>query len=139
MRTNQRYGSKFPIARCSVEELPLKRNYFDIVIALDLIEHLYYPDHMLSAVRRVLRNDGRLIITTDRAGYWLGSSLEIWKSFFRRMDFHRAVVQNRSKYRTQRRMFIDSDNIRCCLWLERVCQTDKYSATICTPLAGHAP
>lgn len=72
-RTASRYGSRFPVVRCSAEELPFREERFDLVLAFDVIEHLYEPERMLRCVRRVLNPTGRLLIITDRLGFQLGT------------------------------------------------------------------
>lgn len=65
----------FPDCRflqASVYDLPyaILENAFDIVISVDVIEHLVYPRELLRAAKRCLRPDnGRLILTTPYHGY----------------------------------------------------------------------
>ena len=72
-RTADRHAGEFPILRASAEELPLEGHQFELVLALDVIEHLYHPKRMLAEVSRVLRPGGRLLVTTDRVGFQLGA------------------------------------------------------------------
>lgn len=44
--------------------IPLADETMDFVFALEIIEHLTSPVHMLSEVRRVLKKGGRILITT---------------------------------------------------------------------------
>jgi len=46
------------------EDFPFEDNFFDAVIALELIEHLYDPDHFLEEVYRVLKPSGYFILST---------------------------------------------------------------------------
>ena len=46
------------------EDFPFEDNYFDTVTALELIEHLFDPDHFLDEVYRVLRPDGIFVLST---------------------------------------------------------------------------
>jgi len=46
------------------ENLPFKDNYFDAVLSLEVIEHLYDPDHLLDEVYRVLKPNGIFVLTT---------------------------------------------------------------------------
>jgi SAM-dependent methyltransferase len=50
-------------------DLPLKEK-FDTIIALELIEHLWNVDNFLKECNRLLKKDGRLIISTINVKYW---------------------------------------------------------------------
>jgi len=50
--------------RASAYQLPFKVNQFDIVIAAEIIEHLNNPNKLLSEMARVIKPDGKAIITT---------------------------------------------------------------------------
>jgi ubiquinone/menaquinone biosynthesis C-methylase UbiE len=47
------------------ENFPFKDNFFDAVTALELIEHLFDPDHFLDEAYRVLKPNGLFILSTD--------------------------------------------------------------------------
>lgn len=48
------------------EPLPFRDNWFDVVVMLAVFEHVNYHkiDHVLQEIHRVLKKDGRIIITT---------------------------------------------------------------------------
>lgn len=52
------------LIKAQAEKLPFKNNYFDTVIATEIIEHLDRPEKLLLEARRVLKRGGRIIITT---------------------------------------------------------------------------
>jgi SAM-dependent methyltransferase len=52
------------------EKIPFKNEIFDTVIAADIIEHLENPSLLLRECNRVLKKDGKFIISTPHANYW---------------------------------------------------------------------
>lgn len=52
------------------KHLPFKDNSFDIVTSIEVIEHVSKPDLMLKEIRRVLKSDGILHITTANK-WWI--------------------------------------------------------------------
>jgi 2-polyprenyl-3-methyl-5-hydroxy-6-metoxy-1,4-benzoquinol methylase len=51
-------------------ELPFSEASFDVVLCGDLIEHLRDPEAFLDRVRPVLRQGGRLVLTTPNIANW---------------------------------------------------------------------
>ncbi|MFA7402927.1 MAG: methionine biosynthesis protein MetW [Pelobacteraceae bacterium] len=52
------------------ETLPFADNWFDTVVTLDVIEHVYDPLSFIKELSRVLRPDGELIISTPNIRFW---------------------------------------------------------------------
>jgi len=48
----------------SIENLPFKENSFDTIIMGDVIEHLFFPVESIQTVLKILKPEGKLIITT---------------------------------------------------------------------------
>lgn len=48
----------------SAEKMPFKKNSFDTIIAGELVEHLKNPEKFIKESNRVLRKNGKLVITT---------------------------------------------------------------------------
>lgn len=55
----------------SRESLPFPDDHFDLVISIEVIEHIYDTDHFLSEVKRVLRPGGHFLLTTPNLGWWI--------------------------------------------------------------------
>jgi 2-polyprenyl-3-methyl-5-hydroxy-6-metoxy-1,4-benzoquinol methylase len=55
----------------SVYDLPYAEleNSFDIVMAIEVIEHLFYPRELVRAAQKCLKPNGRLILSTPYHGY----------------------------------------------------------------------
>ena len=55
-----------------VEALPLENNSFDLVTALEVVEHVANKKHLLSEIYRVLKENGFLVMTTPdaRSPFW---------------------------------------------------------------------
>ncbi len=49
---------------------PYKDNFFDYVISVQVLEHLINPDNFLSESRRVLKENGILVISTPNLAAW---------------------------------------------------------------------
>lgn len=46
------------------KKLPYDNECFDIVLLVEVIEHLYDPEHIVSELGRILKRNGKLIVTT---------------------------------------------------------------------------
>lgn len=50
--------------------LPFENEWFDVVIATDILEHLFEPKRLLLEIGRVLRADGFVILSVPNHFYW---------------------------------------------------------------------
>lgn len=66
IQSNSKDQPSAGVCRADAKFLPFPNNYFDRVLLFDVVEHLYPWElrHALLDIRRVLRDDGRLIIHT---------------------------------------------------------------------------
>jgi len=62
-------------------KLPFKTATFDVVIASELIEHLFQPQVFLKEINRVTKKKGKLVLTTPNLLYW-GNRLKFMKGEF---------------------------------------------------------
>jgi 2-polyprenyl-3-methyl-5-hydroxy-6-metoxy-1,4-benzoquinol methylase len=53
------------------EEPPLRTDAFDVIVSFETLEHVYDPGQMLGELRRVLKDDGLLVISTPNKGVYL--------------------------------------------------------------------
>jgi len=52
------------------KDIPLSSNTFDCILSLQVIEHLYFTDKYLEECKRMLKKNGRIIITTTNLAAW---------------------------------------------------------------------
>lgn len=53
-----------------VDKLPFRDESFDIIIATDILEHLFTPKKLLHEIHRVCKSDGFVIISVPNHFYW---------------------------------------------------------------------
>lgn len=65
--------------QASIYDLPYAKlqNSFDVVIAVEVIEHLFYPRELARAAKTCLKPNGRLILTTPYHGYFKNLALAV--------------------------------------------------------------
>ncbi len=59
-------------------KLPFKNNEFDLIWCSEVIEHLINPTETISEFHRILKNNGKMIITTPNSNFWLYYLLRIF-------------------------------------------------------------
>jgi len=52
------------------QSLPFKRGYFDTIILGSCLEHVENPTKLLRESNKLLKNNGKLIVTVPHANYW---------------------------------------------------------------------
>lgn len=63
-------GCKFYCANVDTDGLPFDESTFDLVVALDLIEHIIDPEKFARECYRVLKNGGFVLINTPNIQFW---------------------------------------------------------------------
>jgi 2-polyprenyl-3-methyl-5-hydroxy-6-metoxy-1,4-benzoquinol methylase len=61
-------GNVWPVA-ASLEVLPFKQNIFDVILFCEVIEHVAHPDRALMVLKRLLKRNGVLIVTTPNGSF----------------------------------------------------------------------
>jgi ubiquinone/menaquinone biosynthesis C-methylase UbiE len=85
---------------------PYKNNTFNSVIGVEIIEHMVNPDHFLREAKRVLKQEGKLILTTPNLANWFNRILFLlgYQPFFLEastvdktvgISFTRKLTENR--------------------------------------------
>ena len=60
------------ITICNLDEidtLPFPENFFDFIVALDVVEHLIHPDKLLSVVKPYLKAGGQIVISVPNIAH----------------------------------------------------------------------
>jgi len=81
---NERYPQiKFRVA--NAESLPFAKNYFDVVVMNDVLEHVEDEKKSLDETHRVLKKDGILIVTTPHKGLFSFIDVDNYSWYFRKL------------------------------------------------------
>ena len=72
-------------------QLPFGSDEFDVIIAFQLIEHVVDADALLQDIRRVLRKDGLLLMTTPNGEMRLDPGMKPWNKFHVREYAHQEL------------------------------------------------
>jgi ubiquinone/menaquinone biosynthesis C-methylase UbiE len=54
----------------SKEPLPFQDDYFDVITAIEVIEHLYDPDHAILEAKRCIKPGAFFILSTPNLAWW---------------------------------------------------------------------
>jgi len=70
------------------DKFPFKENEFDVIILSDVLEHLDYPEKALTECKRVLKKNGKMIITIPNSNNIL-FKLGIWNQAVKTGNEHK--------------------------------------------------
>ena len=66
-------------------KLPFKNNQFDLVIASEVLEHLFRPNRIIKESKRVIKKGGKIVFSTPNLLYW-GNRINFLKGKFKYTD-----------------------------------------------------
>lgn len=66
-RTRQ-YIDETKLVDVDHEKIPYPANSFDIIIISEVLEHLFFPEHVLDEAQRLLKKNGYLLLTFPNSG-----------------------------------------------------------------------
>ena len=89
--TVDKFGSPNIQADLDIGVITLPKNYADTIIASEVVEHLLRPHDFLKECYRILKPNGRLIITTPNA-LSLGELQQYWKPNNHKREYREHVV-----------------------------------------------
>lgn len=81
------------ISQSDAETLPFKRDTFDIVLCLQLLEHTPYPEKVIAEIYRVLKRNGYLFLSAPN---FLGSNFVTMLARIARGKFSEEIKEIRS-------------------------------------------
>lgn len=87
-------------------KLPFKANYFDVAVAMDVLEHIKEDEQALKEWSRVIKPNGRLVITVP-AYQWLWSEHDESLHHFRRYtasNLHK--ICNQANFKVRKRSYM---------------------------------
>lgn len=64
LRDAKRLGVITKLVDLDKQKIPFKSKFFDCITCLDVIEHVYDPQRLVNELHRVLKRNGRLILST---------------------------------------------------------------------------
>ncbi|MBW2045844.1 MAG: class I SAM-dependent methyltransferase [Deltaproteobacteria bacterium] len=84
------YNSKIIYSVMSTEHLGYRNNIFDVVCCFEVIEHLDCPDCLLKEIKRVLKPNGILLLSTPNRNY----TKSLLPNPFHKKEYYFAEIKN---------------------------------------------
>ncbi len=125
----RRVDRKPALIQASGENLPFKDGIYDMVLALDVVEHLYKPLQFLREIWRVLKDNGKLLLITPNLTYF-----ETWAKTWppsRLLSKYKWLQERKKSASLPRRRLYDT-HVRVYLTNELVSLLQKTRFTIST-------
>ena len=95
--------------------LPIKSGCADKVLCAEILEHIDGPDLLLEEIRRIVTDDGAVVITTPN-DTWLWRFYELlWDTFGRGREYGKTHLQ-----------FFNETKVQDIFWWCMVCRTSTY-------------
>jgi ubiquinone/menaquinone biosynthesis C-methylase UbiE len=86
-RARSRLPPELELREGWVEALPYPDSEFDVVVSCNMFHYVRQPEQALAEMRRVLRPNGRLVLTDWCDDYWLCRICDRWLRLFSRAYF----------------------------------------------------
>jgi len=72
---------KLDVKQCILEKAGFDNSYFDVVTLFATLEHVSDPSAVVSGLRRIIKDDGLLVITVPTIPFYLGLIKSKWRMF----------------------------------------------------------
>ena len=96
----------FNIDDLNTQKLNIENNSVDLILMCEVIEHLYNPDLVLEECYRILKKNGKLIITTPNLTSWFNRILFLFGYFPLNLDISCALRNSGRKDIFSKKPFI---------------------------------
>lgn len=70
------------------KRLPFKKSSFDVIIGIEVLEHLYNPYEMMKEIRRVLKPNGYAIISMPNTGSFFSRIGQLYEKRLDNLDIY---------------------------------------------------
>ncbi len=121
---SNRYGNKVTFSVGSCTNLPLPDSSIDVVVSFETLEHIADHEKMLSEVKRVLRPDGTLILSTpDKLNYTI---IPKYQNLYHVKELFKAEFQS----------LLDRFFAHIYLFEQKICYGSVLAPTAGMPITG---
>ena len=66
----KQFNEEGELVNIDIEDIPAADEYYDAVICMEFLEHVYDVTHVLKEIRRVLKLGGKALISVPNLAYW---------------------------------------------------------------------
>jgi SAM-dependent methyltransferase len=99
-------------------QLPFRSNFFDIIFAFEVLEHLCFPEEIINEIKRVIKPDGIILISLPNDCTWDARI----KFLFGKEDFFQFKPDGKISEKRHRIIFSASTAKR---WIEQFFPVDR--------------
>ncbi len=96
-RYNDHIINDFNTEDLNTEKISINSDSGDLIFMCEVIEHLYNPDLVLQECHRILKKDGKLLITTPNLTSWFNRILLLFGYFPLNLDISCALRSSGKK------------------------------------------
>lgn len=104
-----------------LREIPYSAKYFDVIVFADILEHLRFPERVLSLLKKYLKDDGCILVSMPNIANWIVRA----KLLFGKFDYEKAGILDRTHLR-----FFTLKSAKCLL------EESGFEITYVTGISG---
>jgi len=111
---------KVKIKKSSIYKIPYKNNFFDLIVCSEVLEHLEYDKKAIKELYRVLKPNGKLIITVPNLNFpFLWDPLNWFLMYFFNRHINKNIWWLAGIWADHERLYKKSD-------LEKILKTNRF-------------